>query len=335
MNRIKRYINNSNISRFRFIIQLISFFALVYGGYWGLSISENIPTFACPYNNYSSGTCYIITLQHRAHMAWADFASYRGIAFFMGLFFFFLWFIVLNKAWCGFICPLGTIQDWITKLREKMGIRFTRYNSKEYKKLSKIKYIFLFLLIVIPLGMSNSFFGLPHFSHDLSAPFCQTCPGRTVLPLFTGDGRQFIIDFTNTTTIIMSSLGIMMTALFFVGSFLKKRFFCLICPMSALQYIFSKAGLLRLSKTGDKCTKCGNCSRVCDIGIKDIETDLEQKNLVTENCMLCMKCVEACPENDALKIKFTGISLFDSTSEGFSKRYADKLNDFEDKKEEE
>jgi polyferredoxin len=139
----------------------------------------------------------------------------------------------------------------------------------------------------------------------------------------TGSTSEFFIDFSNPTTITMTSIGMVFTAVFFVGSFVKKRFFCLICPMSALQYLFSKIAFLRLIKVGDKCTSCGNCSRVCDIGIKEIETDLTSKNLVTDNCMLCMKCVEACPEEGCLSVKLLGVKLFEATEEGFSRRYVD------------
>lgn len=331
---IRERINKSNISRFRLIIQILLLIFFLFGGFYGITISEKIPTFACPYNTYSPATCYMISLQHEMNMTWSDFIGFRGLAFIMGLFSFLLFFIFLNKAWCGYACPFGTIQDLITKFREKLGIRFSRYNSKEYKRLSKLKYVFLALAILIPIFIANSFFGAPKLSHDYAAPFCQVCPGRTVAPALTGDFSQFHINFHNRTTIIFSSLGIIFTAMFFVGAFVKKRFFCLICPMSALTYIFSKLALLRLIKDGDKCTKCGNCSRVCDIGIKEIETDIISKNLVTENCMLCMKCVEACPENDCLKIKFAGIKVLESTDYGFIKRYGkenfDKLNEKED-----
>jgi polyferredoxin len=184
----------------------------------------------------------------------------------------------------------------------------------------------LIALIVIPLSMSNSFFGLPHASHDMSAPFCQTCPGRTVLPLASGDTSQFFIDFRSPESIVLSSLGILITSMFFIGAFFKKRFFCFFCPMSALQFLFSKIGFLRLIKDGNKCTKCGNCSRVCDVGIKEIATDITSKNIVKDDCMMCFKCAEACPENDCLKVKFFNMTLFKSTHLGFFKRYGKTLN---------
>lgn len=321
MNKIRTTINNSNISRFRFYFQIAAFALLINGGYLYLNIGDRLPTFACPYNTGSCGTCYLIAVQHELHTTWESIFSWRGIGILTSLVTFLLFFIIFNKAWCGFICPLGTIQDWITKLRKLTGIRFSRYNDITFKQLKIIKYILLALLIIIPLGMSNSLFGLPEFSHDLSAAFCQICPGRTVLPIFTADVSQFFIDFTNTTTIIMTALGMLITGVFFIGSFVKKRFFCFFCPMSGLQYLFSKIGLLRLNKTGDKCTRCGNCYRVCDVGIREIADDITSKNIVKDDCMMCFKCVEACPEKDCLKVSFLKLPVLSSTEEGFFKRY--------------
>jgi len=327
MKKIRKYIDNSNLSLFRSIIQIIFFIILVYGGFKAISISEKIPTFACPYNVRTGGTCYLINIQHQLHSEWAGFITWRGISVLTALLTFIGLFIILNKSWCGFICPLGTIQDWLTKLRRLFGVRFSRYNKTSFKSLKVIKYIVLILLLVIPLGMSNSFFGLPKITEDMSAPYCQLCPARTVLPAATGDFTQFYIDFSSTTTIIMTTLAMIITALFFVGSFLKKRFFCFFCPMSALQFLFAKIGLLRLVKVGNKCTSCGNCSRVCDIGINAIADDLENKFIVKDDCMMCFKCVEACPENNCLKVKFTGLTIFRSTDEGFFKRFS-KTKDY-------
>jgi len=319
--KISTFLNNGDINRFRIIIQILTFILLMYGGLAHISISERIPTFACPYNPASGGTCYLIAIQHQFHTTWANLASYSGVAILKGLGLFLVFFLFLNKAWCGFVCPLGTIQDWITGLRRKMGFRFARYEDNNFKRLKLIKYILLVLLIGISLSMSNSIFGLPHASHDMASPFCQVCPGRTVLPLFAGDTSQLVIDFSSPTTLVMSALGMIVTGLFFVGAFVKKRFFCLFCPMSALQFIFSKFAFLRLTKDGEKCTTCGNCSRVCDVGIREIADDVISKNIVTDDCMMCFKCVGACPEKDCLKVTFTKIPLFSATEEGFFKRY--------------
>ncbi len=322
--KIKKYIDNSNVSRFRFWIQILSFILFVYGGYFFIEIASRLPLFSCPYVQSSPGGCYLIGLQHELNTTWSSIFSYRGIGILTSLGIFLAFFIFLNKAWCGFVCPLGTLQDWITRLRKSLGFSFSRYDDMSFKRLKVIKYLILVLLILIPLAINNSFFGLPKLPHGMHTPFCQICPARIILPLFTGDTSQIFVDFTDTTTIIMTSLGLIVAALFFVGSFVKKRFFCFFCPMSALHFTFSKISLLRMTKDGSKCTRCGNCYRVCDVGIKGIADDIISKNIVKDDCMLCAKCVEACPEDDCLKISFIGIPILNATEEGFFKRYGHK-----------
>jgi polyferredoxin len=264
--------------------------------------------------------------QHQMATPFSRMFTGRGIGILIGLFTFVGFFILFNKAWCGYVCPLGTIQDWITKIRTKMGIRYSTYSADTFDKLKIIKYALLVLLILIPMGIGNSIAGLPKLNHDFGVPFCMICPGRTVLPLFNGDISQLAIDFSSKTKMVFTSLGLLMTGLFFTGAFVKKRFVCLFCPMSAFHYIFSKASLLKLTKNADKCTRCGNCYRACDVGIRAIADDLEHKNIVKDDCMMCLKCVEACPEEKCLQVTFVGLPIFESTEEGFFKRMIRKNN---------
>jgi ferredoxin-type protein NapH len=152
------------------------------------------------------------------------------------------------------------------------------------------------------------------------------CPGRTIFPLFSGDFSQMAIDMSSITKMVFTTLGLLITGIFLAGSFIKKRFFCLFCPMSGFHYIFAKAALLRLSKDGSKCTRCGNCYRACDVGIRAIADDLEHKNIVKDDCMMCFKCVEMCPEEGCLKVKFLGLPIYEATEEGFFKRMQGRNN---------
>ena len=320
MNALRRFVNNGDINRFRLWFQLGAFLLLIYGGFLALDISNSLPTFSCVFADSRAGACYLYPLQHQVNMPWSQFVGGRGIGLAIGFITFVLLFILFNKAWCGFACPLGTMQDWITKLRTGLKIRYSIYSDGSLRRLKGIKYVLLALLILLPLGISNSFFGMPKLPHDLATSYCMICPGRTVLPLFTGDVSQLAIDFSSKSMTVLTGLGMTITGLFFVGAFVKKRFFCFFCPMSALQYAFSKAGLLRLTKKGSKCTRCGNCFRVCDVGIREIADDVKSKNIVKDDCMMCFKCVAACPEGNCLTVNVAGLPLYTSTQEGFAKR---------------
>ena len=326
MGKLRRAVNRANMSRFRFYFQIAAFGILIYGGYWAINIGDQLPTFACVFDDARGGSCYLMGFQHQMATPFSRMFTGRGIGILIGLFTFVGFFILFNKAWCGYVCPLGTIQDWITKIRTKMGIRYSTYSADTFDKLKIIKYALLVLLILIPMGIGNSIAGLPKLNHDFGVPFCMICPGRTVLPLFNGDISQLAIDFSSKTKMVFTSLGLLMTGLFFTGAFVKKRFVCLFCPMSAFHYIFSKASLLKLTKNADKCTRCGNCYRACDVGIRAIADDLEHKNIVKDDCMMCLKCVEACPEEKCLQVTFVGLPIFESTEEGFFKRMIRKNN---------
>lgn len=320
MNALRRFLNNSDIGRFRLWFQLGAFGLLIYGGFLAMDISNSLPTFSCVFVDSRAGACYLYPLQHQVNLPWSQFSGGRGIGLAVGLGTFVLFFVLFNKAWCGYACPLGTVQDWITKLRARFGIRYSLYSNETFGRLKAIKYVLLALLILLPLGISNSFFGLPKLPRDLATSFCMICPGRTVLPLFTGDAGQLAIDFSSRTMMALTGLGMAITGVFFVGAFVKKRFFCLFCPMSALQYAFSKAGLLRLSKKGEKCTRCGNCSRACDVGVREIADDVTSRNIVQDDCMMCFKCVAACPESHCLAVTFLGMPVYEATAEGFIRR---------------
>ncbi|MDO9305405.1 MAG: 4Fe-4S binding protein [Sulfuricurvum sp.] len=320
---LRRAVNNMNLVRFRFWFQIVAFGLIVYGGYIGLDLGDKLPTFACVFNGEGTGgKCYVGELQHDLKHPIDMFMGFAGYAFLISLGMFMVWFWVLNKGWCGFVCPLGTMQDWLTMLREKSKIRYSEYSWAHRGKIKSIKYILLILLLLIPVMIANSVFGLPKLPNGLSMPFCDICPGRMLIPAFTGNFNQFFIDFSSKTDMVMTAIGMIMVGLFLVGSFVKKRFFCYFCPMAALQYIFSKPSLLKLYKDGAKCTKCGDCYRACDMDILEIADDITSKNLVTEDCTLCLKCIAACPEEGCLEANFAGFTIFESTKEGFILRMA-------------
>jgi len=325
--KISQYINYINLRRFRFWVQLIFFILFVYGGYFAINLGRELPIFACGYNHTNAGSCYFMSLQHQLARPWDRLFSGASWGVVTGFLIFLLWFIIFNKAWCGYACPIGTLQDWITSFRKSLGIPYSTYNQKQYKILSKIKYIFLVIVLIFPLLL-----GLGIINTHWRGAFCKMCPARVITPMFSGDFSQWYIDFSSNSAIFLTAFAIAFSAIFFIGSFIKKRFFCFFCPMSAMHYILSPLALLKLKKDGSKCTKCGDCYNVCDMQIKDIADDVKSTNILRDDCIFCMKCVAACPEDDALHVDILNMKVFSSTKGGFVKRMdMDKMEQEYDK----
>ncbi len=309
-----------NVQRIRLIVQSILFIVLTYGALFYIDLGSRLPTFSCAYVDDNGGGCFLIGLQHMLSRPFAEFWGDAGIRFLKAVGIFALWAIVLNKAWCGWVCPFGFLQDLMTKLRNMVSVDMSRFKWITGKRYKSVKYIFLALLILIPLGIGNAVLGMSKLSRDWSVPFCQMCPARVLMPIFNGDFSQFYIDFSNGPGMFLTTVAILLVGLFFTTAFVKRRFFCSYCPMLALLSFFDKIGLTSLHKDGQRCTRCGNCSRVCPMEIREIEEEKTLSNLVTQDCILCARCVDVCPEDKALQIKFLNIPIYTATEQGFLKR---------------
>lgn len=317
------------VTRLRLLVQHLSFLILTYGASFRIFLGYNIPCFSCPFVYSCSGHCYLMMLQRQfgslfvplvtggpevAEEAMAQVLTNLGnIAVGFGMFA--LLVILLGKVWCGWICPFGLVQDWLTLLRQKLGIREAVMSEKLKRRLSWIKYALLAYLIAVPVLAS-----LRLIPSEFVLAFCHICPGKSLMPLFNGVTRNLALEVGTPAAMGLSVTLLVVTGGMLVGMFLKERFFCLFCPMLALMNLLKKLHLLKLVKEPHACRGCGNCRRSC---FSDIETVYRQKtscDVYDPDCMSCFKCAEHCDADSALKIKFGPFTLFSS-----SRRYTARL----------
>ena len=302
------------LKAFRLGIQHISFLVMMYGGRVGIHLGPAVPCFACPFVPGCGGFCYLMGLQGYIGFGMSA-AAVSGAALFTA----FGWFavfvaliIVLGKTWCGWICPFGLLSDWITALRRKLGIRERLISPVAKKRLASIKYILLAFLIIIP---PLATLGLLH--EDFYLPFCNICPGKSLLPIFAGETKYLAIDFDNIVKTVFSIALLIITGGMLVGMFFKDRFFCIFCPLLAMMHLLKPLTLLRLVKEPSACIGCGNCRRACPMDIEEVYRERVSRDVQTEECIDCGSCTEACPSDSALGIHLSVVKLFVS-----SKKYA-------------
>jgi ferredoxin-type protein NapH len=304
------------ITRLRWSTQVVSFFVLLLGGMIGISLGFFLPTLSCPYVGQSrGGDCFLLNLQF--NLAMADWARYKVL----GLHF--LWFsllvIILGRFWCGWICPFGFVQDVLDLIRRKLHVGYISFSERFRDKLRWIKWAFLFIVLLVPLCVAFPFFA-PEVACDLRQPFCQLCPARYVLPLVVGNPGEVAVNFKSATTITMTVLGLSLAIGTIIGAMAKRRFWCPYCPMGLLLSLYRKISLIKLKKDCQKCTMCEVCYNVCPVEIKQIFKEREKENVTFGDCMLCLRCIENCPEDGVLRADFLGKTVYRSTSRGFFHR---------------
>ena len=296
------------IATCRRAVQHLAFFLLTYGGRFDVHCGQALPCFSCPYVAGCGGHCYLMALQSNwwgLQMPLAALAGGFGLKALALFGLFVLLVLLLGKTWCGWLCPFGLLQDWLTMLRQRLGIPEAQMRWAARDRLRIIKYLLLAYLLIIPLFIAHA--GL---HSDFSLPFCQICPAKPLMPLFVGDASHLALDATNAITLTFSILSVAIAAFMLAGMFFKERFFCIFCPMLAIIHLFQKISPLRLVKKPPVCLACGNCARACPMDIRRVHED--RSDVQDEDCLLCLTCVESCPRDRALHLRFFGKTLVSS-----------------------
>lgn len=317
----QKEVGTVTIARTRDLIQCASFAVLTWGGHAGLRLGHALPCFSCPYVGAGcAGHCYLMALQNAfwgLEMPLAAFSTGRGLELLLKFGGFLILTLILGKLWCGWICPFGTLQDWITRLRNRLGIRESRWSWLQTDRLKTVKYVLLGLVLTMPLLIAN--LGLPD---DFSLFICQICPAKPIMPLFAGRTDYVSIDTTNGITIFMTGLAMVLTAVYLVGMFFKERFFCIFCPLLALMSVFDRFGLVRFGKNVGTCTGCGTCRRNCPVDNRTPHQETRQEQVMSPECMACMKCAESCPTDGTLTFRWLTVPLFASSFAGAVRKLA-------------
>ncbi|MES9955050.1 MAG: 4Fe-4S binding protein [Candidatus Thiodiazotropha sp. 6PLUC2] len=318
-----------NLSIVRKLVQISAFLFFVYGGvitsyYLEDKISGALPALSCAYDFQGSDLCTLIPIQHQMDHRLGE-TIVKGGNLMMGIMptvitlgTFLVLFVLLNKAFCGWICPLGTFQELLQIIGQKIGLQ--RQHSLAKPLVSRIRPVKWFILLILVFGFPL-LTGMGLLNHDLGDPFCKICPSRILTTLATGDTSQLYVDTANTTTIVLSLVADFLFGLMIALGLTLRQPFCRICPMLALHAVFRKLGLLRLIKNATpRCERCGLCAKACPMDIHEIHTDMENRNVTFEDCTLCGRCVEFCPDKNVLQLKYAFLPIFSADPQYFKKR---------------
>lgn len=228
--------------------------------------------------------------------------------------------VLFSKLFCGFLCPLGTVQDIIKRLRVKLRIKSVKIanGSVADKILRIIKYALLFLIFYMTVEESEL--------------FCKNLdPYYAVATGFQGE-----------ITLWMSIVSICVLV---IGSLVVDMFWCrYLCPLGAISnslkfwvwigvlfgiyyaanvigagipwavllgafciigYLLEvfnarpKYQILHVLKNESACNNCGLCQKMCPYHI-DLRT-FHNGKINHVDCTLCGECVAACA-NKALNV---------------------------------
>jgi len=317
------------ITRFKLIAQIIFSSTIVYLGFLGVrmiewhKVSLVLPTLSCHYLKERIASCYIYTVQDLLNAGWkfhyANIIVHTIVFLILGL--------LAGRAWCSWVCPIGFLQDLFTRIRNHLKIGHYRL-SENLKTVSVFaKWFFVLSLISISIGIGIPHFFLKGYQYDLILPFCQICPGKQIYPFLSGKFNEVLrVDTITTVTAWMSYLAVASFAFYAITTAFIRRMWCRLCPMGVFLGLLNRVSLLSLRKEGKRCTKCGICQRSCPVQVKEVYEEKKKERVTPSDCILCFRCVEMCPEKNALKASFFKFPIVASNYKRFLHSTAVKVH---------
>lgn len=206
--------------------------------------------------------------------------------------------IIFGRIYCSSVCPLGTLQDIISRFALFLN------KNKYFRMLNDFKLLKYSILSVTVVSIFSGSLVLL----NLLDPFSLT--GKIFSNIF----RLLLIPFNNLAALTLEQFDIYKIypieikalswlAIIFSGSvlvtigimsFANGRLFCnTICPLGTFLGLTSRFSFYKIAIEEDDCSGCGMCETVCKAGC----IDNINKKIDFERCVSCFNCFTVCPSN--------------------------------------
>lgn len=202
--------------------------------------------------------------------------------------------LVFGRIYCSVICPLGVMQDIISRLH---GIR--KKNRFTYSKEKRwLRYGVLVVFVASALAGVNAVVSLlaPYSSYgriasSLMKPVYET--GNNVLAAIAErfDSYAFYsvdVWMKSLPTLIIASVTLVVIA---VLAWRGGRTYCnTVCPVGTILSFLARFSWMKVRIDGSKCVNCGLCTKNC----KASAIDFKNHKIDYSLCVVCGDCIDKC-----------------------------------------
>ncbi len=229
--------------------------------------------------------------------------------------------IFLGRFFCGWVCPLGTLNHWMSGFKSERKARKGKrlLDSNRYKPYQQIKYyIFFFVTGAALLGslQAGLLDPLPLLARSIGTAVLPTLHtgvlAMTTAARNTGFGPLEVVAGGIYDALDVAVLpyrqahfhGVLLIGTLFAAILILNRvftrFWCRgICPLGAMLGIFSRFAIFGLQKDQEACGGCNKCLLNCQGGDNPIVGSKWRQS----ECHLCLNCQASCPDG-ALSFRF-------------------------------
>jgi len=206
--------------------------------------------------------------------------------------------LFFGRIYCSTFCPLGTLQDIVAHISQKIKRRkFYKYSKPH----DWLRYFFLAITIVFVFSGSLLYVNLL----DPFSAFGKII-SNLIRPVYYGANNLavFVLEKTNLYTLypvklksynwISSCFSALLFVLILRLTIKRGRFYCnSVCPVGTCLGLVSGLSLYKIRLDESSCTSCGICGANCKSGC----IDSKNKKVDFSRCVGCLNCLTVCPGN--------------------------------------
>jgi polyferredoxin len=186
--------------------------------------------------------------------------------------------LLFKKAFCSWLCPVGTLSESLWMFGKKIFGKNLNVNRWLDYPLRSLKYLLLFFFVWSIWQMD-----VPSLYAFIYSPYNKVA-----------DIKMYLF-FVNISNFALWTLIILMIFSVFI-----KNFWCrYLCPYGALLGALSWLSPLKITRNKSTCIDCELCTKMCPANIKVHKV----KRVVSDECTACLECVQICPEKRTLDIQ--------------------------------
>ena len=189
---------------------------------------------------------------------------------------------LFRKAFCSWLCPVGTLSEYLWRAGQKLFRRNFHLPRWLDVALRGLKYLLLGFFVWAVSSMA-----VDELAAFMNSPYGVIADVKML---------NFFRHMGETGAIV---LGVLVVASLFVQNFWCRY----LCPYGALLGITSLMSPARIRRNVETCIDCAKCAEACP-------SALPVDKLVTiksAECTGCLECVAACPAKDTLSLSLPKI----------------------------
>jgi polyferredoxin len=189
---------------------------------------------------------------------------------------------LFRKAFCSWLCPVGTISEYLWRAGKKMFKRNFHLPRWLDLPLRGLKYFLLGFFVWAISSMSAS--GIRDF---MQSPYGLIADVK-MLNFFRHIGET----------------GLIVLGIFVVASVFIQNFWCrFLCPYGALLGLTSWFSPTRIRRNTETCIDCAKCAKACPSALP-VDKLVQIRSV---ECIGCLECVAVCPAQDALSMSLPSL----------------------------